>query len=110
MGNSYAGQLKSTRFEEVLHNSIEASLRSNTLVPRPIFSQLYLEAEQQLSSLEGGSRADNEEEEEDGEGGLDPSSPPNAYQLPPPPEGCCTTDGPWFWEISGQCVSPVYSF
>lgn len=93
MGNSYAGQLKSTRFEEVLHNSIEASLRSNTLVPRPIFSQLYLEAEQQLSSLEGGSRADNEEEEEDGEGGLEPSSPPNAYQLPPPPEGCCTTDG-----------------
>ena len=99
MGNSYAGQLKSTRFEEVLHNSIEASLRSNTLVPRPIFSQLYLEAEQQLSSLEGGSRADNEEEEEDGEGGLEPSSPPNAYQLPPPPEGCCTTDG-----FSGNCV------
>ncbi|OPJ73573.1 hypothetical protein AV530_005899 [Patagioenas fasciata monilis] len=44
--------LKTTRFEEVLHNSIEASLRSNNLVPRPIFSQLYLEAEQQLSSLE----------------------------------------------------------
>lgn len=57
MGNSYAGQLKSTRFEEVLHNSIEASLRSNTLVPRPIFSQLYLEAEQQLSSLEGKNHA-----------------------------------------------------
>lgn len=53
MGNSYAGQLKTTRFEEVLHNSIEASLRSNNLVPRPVFSQLYLEAEQQLSSLEG---------------------------------------------------------
>lgn len=53
MGNSYAGQLKTTRFEEVLHNSIEASLRSNSLVPRPIFSQLYLEAEQQLSALEG---------------------------------------------------------
>uniref|UniRef100_A0A8D0KP91 Growth regulating estrogen receptor binding 1 n=1 Tax=Salvator merianae TaxID=96440 RepID=A0A8D0KP91_SALMN len=53
MGNSYAGQLKTTRFEEVLHNSIEASLRSNSLVPRPVFSQLYLEAEQQLSSLEG---------------------------------------------------------
>lgn len=53
MGNSYAGQLKTTRFEEVLHNSIEASLRSNSLVPRPIFSQLYLEAEQQLASLEG---------------------------------------------------------
>ncbi|KAK7803775.1 hypothetical protein U0070_013871 [Myodes glareolus] len=93
MGNSYAGQLKSTRFEEVLHNSIEASLRSNTLVPRPIFSQLYLEAEQQLSSLEGSGRADNEEEEDEGEGGLEPSSPSNAYQLPPPPEGCCTTDG-----------------
>lgn len=53
MGNSYAGQLKTTRFEEVLHNSIEASLRSNNLVPRPVFSQLYLEAEQQTSSLEG---------------------------------------------------------
>uniref|UniRef100_A0A2I2Y5L4 Growth regulating estrogen receptor binding 1 n=1 Tax=Gorilla gorilla gorilla TaxID=9595 RepID=A0A2I2Y5L4_GORGO len=53
MGNSYAGQLKTTRFEEVLHNSIEASLRSNNLVPRPIFSQLYLEAEQQLAALEG---------------------------------------------------------
>ncbi|KAK5624201.1 hypothetical protein CRENBAI_000019 [Crenichthys baileyi] len=46
MGNSYAGQLRSTRFEEVLHNSIEASLRSNTVVPRPVFSQLYLETEQ----------------------------------------------------------------
>lgn len=53
MGNSYAGQLKTTRFEEVLHNSIEASLRSNSLVPRPIFSQLYLEAERHLSALEG---------------------------------------------------------
>ncbi|XP_014396015.1 PREDICTED: protein GREB1 [Myotis brandtii] len=93
MGNSYAGQLKSTRFEEVLHNSIEASLRSSSLVPRPVFSQLYLEAEQQLSALEGGSRVDNEEEEEEGDGGLEPSCPPTAYQMHPPPEGCCTTDG-----------------
>uniref|UniRef100_G1NSU0 Growth regulating estrogen receptor binding 1 n=1 Tax=Myotis lucifugus TaxID=59463 RepID=G1NSU0_MYOLU len=93
MGNSYAGQLKSTRFEEVLHNSIEASLRSSSLVPRPVFSQLYLEAEQQLSALEGGSRADNEEEEEEGDGGLEPSCPPTPYQMHPPPEGCCTTDG-----------------
>nr|XP_037862509.1 protein GREB1-like isoform X1 [Chlorocebus sabaeus]XP_037862510.1 protein GREB1-like isoform X1 [Chlorocebus sabaeus] len=93
MGNSYAGQLKTTRFEEVLHNSIEASLRSNSLVPRPIFSQLYLEAEQQLAALEGGSRVDNEEEEEEGEGGLETNSPPNPFQLHPPPEGCCTTDG-----------------
>uniref|UniRef100_A0A8D0G277 Growth regulating estrogen receptor binding 1 n=1 Tax=Sphenodon punctatus TaxID=8508 RepID=A0A8D0G277_SPHPU len=94
MGNSYAGQLKTTRFEEVLHNSIEASLRSNNLVPRPIFSQLYLEAEQQLSSLEAGSRADNEEEEEEEEEeGSESSSPPIAYQMKPPLEGCCTTDG-----------------
>ncbi|XP_036119331.1 protein GREB1 [Molossus molossus] len=93
MGNSYAGQLKTTRFEEVLHSSIEASLRSNSLVPRPVFSQLYLEAEQQLSALEGGSRVDNEEEEEEGEGGLEPTCPPNPYQMHPPPEGCCTTDG-----------------
>ncbi|KAI6071671.1 Protein GREB1 isoform X2 [Aix galericulata] len=88
MGNSYAGQLKTTRFEEVLHNSIEASLRSNNLVPRPIFSQLYLEAEQQLSSLE-----DNEEEEEEEEEEGSESSSPVSYQMKPPPEGCCTTDG-----------------
>ena len=93
MGNSYAGQLKTTRFEEVLHSSIEASLRSNSLVPRPVFSQLYLEAEQQLSALEGGGRVDNEEEEEEGEGALEQSCPPNPYQLHPPPEGSCTTDG-----------------
>lgn len=49
MGNSYAGQLRTTRFEEVLHNSIEASLRSNTVIPRPVFSQLYLETEQSLA-------------------------------------------------------------
>uniref|UniRef100_A0A803U0Y4 Growth regulating estrogen receptor binding 1 n=1 Tax=Anolis carolinensis TaxID=28377 RepID=A0A803U0Y4_ANOCA len=96
MGNSYAGQLKTTRFEEVLHNSIEASLRSNNLVPRPVFSQLYLEAEQQLSSLEAGNRADNdeeEEEEEEEEEGSESNSPPVTYQMKPPPEGCCTTDG-----------------
>ncbi|XP_058407761.1 protein GREB1 isoform X4 [Diceros bicornis minor] len=93
MGNSYAGQLKTTRFEEVLHNSIEASLQSSSLLPRPVFSQLYLEAEQQLSAPEGGSRVDNEEEEEEGEGGLEQNCPPNPYQMHPPPEGCCTTDG-----------------
>ncbi|XP_034288005.1 protein GREB1 isoform X3 [Pantherophis guttatus] len=97
MGNSYAGQLNSTRFEEVLHNSIEASLRSSNLVPRPIFSQLYLEAERQLSSLEAGNRLDNEEEEEeeddDDDEGSETSSPPVTYQMKPPPEGCCTTDG-----------------
>lgn len=46
MGNSYAGQLKSARFEEALHNSIEASLRCSSVVPRPIFSQLYLDSDQ----------------------------------------------------------------
>ncbi|TEA35847.1 hypothetical protein DBR06_SOUSAS1110231, partial [Sousa chinensis] len=46
MGNSYAGQLKSARFEEALHNSIEASLRCSSVVPRPIFSQLYLDPDQ----------------------------------------------------------------
>lgn len=53
MGNSYAGQLRTTRFEEVLHNSIEASLRSNTVIPRPVFSQLYLEIEKP-SAHDGG--------------------------------------------------------
>ncbi|XP_069829263.1 protein GREB1 isoform X2 [Dendropsophus ebraccatus] len=90
MGNSYAGQLKTTRFEEVLHNSIEASLRSNNLVPRPIFSQLYLEAEQQLSSIEGGVDNDDDDEDDDASGS---SSPTHSYQNKPPPEGCCTTDG-----------------
>lgn len=93
MGNSYAGQPKTTRFEEVLHNSIEAALRSNTLVPRPVFSQLYLEAEPQLASLEGGSRVDNGEEEEEEEGGLETNGALNPYPLAPPPEGCCTIDG-----------------
>ncbi|CAI9602144.1 unnamed protein product, partial [Staurois parvus] len=92
MGNSYAGQLKTTRFEEVLHNSIEASLRSNNLVPRPIFSQLYLEAEQHLSCLEGG-RLDNNDDEEEDDDGSESSSSPHSYQNKPPPEGCCTTDG-----------------
>uniref|UniRef100_A0A3B4GLR4 GREB1 N-terminal domain-containing protein n=1 Tax=Pundamilia nyererei TaxID=303518 RepID=A0A3B4GLR4_9CICH len=79
MGNSYAGQLRTTRFEEVLHNSIEASLRSDTIIPRPVFSQLYLETEQPLAR--------------DDEDGSESNSPPIPYQMKPPPEGCCTTDG-----------------
>ncbi|MBN3304332.1 GREB1 protein, partial [Amia calva] len=90
MGNSYAGQLKTTRFEEVLHNSIEASLRSSTVAPRPVFSQLYLEAEQQITSVRAG-RAENEEEDEDESS--ESSSPPIPYLMKPPPQGCCTTDG-----------------
>uniref|UniRef100_A0A671VCJ6 Growth regulating estrogen receptor binding 1 n=1 Tax=Sparus aurata TaxID=8175 RepID=A0A671VCJ6_SPAAU len=91
MGNSYAGQLRTTRFEEVLHNSIEASLRSNTVVPRPVFSQLYLESEQLLAHDGGFSRTENDDE--DDEDGSESNSPPIPYQMKPPPEGCCTTDG-----------------
>lgn len=53
MGNSYAGQLKSARFEEALHNSIEASLRSSSGDPQPIFTQLYLEPDHYHSNTEG---------------------------------------------------------
>ncbi|XP_075682477.1 GREB1-like protein [Rhinoderma darwinii] len=53
MGNSYAGQLKSARFEEALHNSIEASLRCSSVVPRPVFSQLYLNAENSTITADG---------------------------------------------------------
>ncbi|XP_030629568.1 protein GREB1 [Chanos chanos] len=89
MGNSYAGQLRTTRFEEVLHNSIEASLRSSTVVPRPVFSQLYLETESHSLSQDG--RMENEED--DDEDDSESNSPPIPYQMKPPPEGCCTTDG-----------------
>ncbi|XP_067887825.1 GREB1-like protein isoform X3 [Heterodontus francisci] len=122
MGNSYAGQLKSARFEEALHNSIEASLRSNSISPRPIFSQLYLESDQpplspedvkpkiedldkeievhrytQSSSsgfptIQVGNGLDNEEEEEEEELS-ESSSPPIAYMQKHVPEGSCTTDG-----------------
>ncbi|XP_030629772.1 GREB1-like protein [Chanos chanos] len=112
MGNSYAGQLKSTRFEEALHNSIEASLRSSSGDPQPIFTQLYLEPEQYPSNLEdikpkmnlslrsdqaghmlmnGQSSNGIEDLEDDDES--DSSSPPLPYLQGPAPEGCCTTDG-----------------
>ncbi|KAK7913337.1 hypothetical protein WMY93_013548 [Mugilogobius chulae] len=90
MGNSYAGQLRTTRFEEVLHNSIEASLRSNTVVPRPVFAQLYLETERPLAQ---NGRAENNDYDDDEEEGSDSNSPPLPYQMKPPPEGSCTTDG-----------------
>uniref|UniRef100_A0AAR2LK77 Growth regulating estrogen receptor binding 1 n=1 Tax=Pygocentrus nattereri TaxID=42514 RepID=A0AAR2LK77_PYGNA len=89
MGNSYAGQLRTTRFEEVLHSSIEASLRSNTVVPRPVFSQLYLEPEQRPLSRDGHMENEEEEDEDDSES----NSPPIPYQMKPPPEGSCITDG-----------------
>nr|XP_058133505.1 GREB1-like protein isoform X5 [Dasypus novemcinctus] len=119
MGNSYAGQLKSARFEEALHNSIEASLRCSSVVPRPIFSQLYLDPDQhafssadvkpkvedldkdlvhrytQNGSLDfSNSLTVNEmEDEEDDEEMSDSNSPPIPYSQKPAPEGSCTTDG-----------------
>uniref|UniRef100_A0A8C4VT63 GREB1 like retinoic acid receptor coactivator n=1 Tax=Gopherus evgoodei TaxID=1825980 RepID=A0A8C4VT63_9SAUR len=119
MGNSYAGQLKSARFEEALHNSIEASLRCSSVVPRPIFSQLYLDPDQppflpedvkpkveeldkelvhrytQNGSLDfSNNQTVNEmEEEEEDEDMSDSSSPPIPYSQKPAPEGSCTTDG-----------------
>ncbi|XP_076000900.1 GREB1-like protein [Genypterus blacodes] len=114
MGNSYAGQLKSTRFEEALHNSIEASLRSSSGDPQPIFTQLYLEPEPYPVKVEdmkpkvdlalhgpgeppgpellnGHSSNDQEEMEEDDDS--DSSSPPLPYLQAPAPDGCCTLDG-----------------
>ncbi|XP_068196041.1 GREB1-like protein isoform X1 [Antennarius striatus] len=107
MGNSYAGQLKSARFEEALHNSIEASLRSSSGDPQPIFTQLYLEPEtypdmkskRDLHGREppghelmnGHSSNDLEELEEDDDS--DSSSPPLPYLQAPAPDGCCTLDG-----------------
>uniref|UniRef100_A0A8B9DEU4 GREB1 like retinoic acid receptor coactivator n=1 Tax=Anser cygnoides TaxID=8845 RepID=A0A8B9DEU4_ANSCY len=119
MGNSYAGQLKSARFEEALHNSIEASLRCSSVVPRPIFSQLYLDPDQppflpedvkpkveeldkelvhrysqngnlDFSANQTGNEMEDEEEDEDMS---DSSSPPIPYSQKPAPEGSCTTDG-----------------
>uniref|UniRef100_A0AAY4C4J3 GREB1-like protein n=1 Tax=Denticeps clupeoides TaxID=299321 RepID=A0AAY4C4J3_9TELE len=111
MGNSYAGQLKSARFEEALHNSIEASLRSSNGDPQPIFTQLYLDPDQYLSNIEDikpkaelglrsaeasgsvlvNSQTPNGTEEDENES--DSSSPPLPYLQAPTPDGCCTVDG-----------------
>ncbi|CAL9689191.1 unnamed protein product [Knipowitschia caucasica] len=110
MGNSYAGQLKSARFEEALHNSIEASLRSSSVDPQPIFTQLYLEPEPYPGNVEdikpktelngvetanhdmnGHSSNDMEDMEDDNDS--DTSSPPLPYLQAPPPDGCCSLDG-----------------
>ncbi|XP_023576121.1 GREB1-like protein isoform X2 [Octodon degus] len=119
MGNSYAGQLKSARFEEALHNSIEASLRCSSVVPRPIFSQLYLDPDQhpfssadvkpkvedldkdlvhrytQNDSLDFANNltVNEMEEDEDEDEMSESNSPPIPYSQKPAPEGSCTTDG-----------------
>ncbi|XP_068093340.1 GREB1-like protein isoform X2 [Hyperolius riggenbachi] len=121
MGNSYAGQLKSAQFEEALHNSIEASLRCNSVIPRPVFSQLYLNADNSTVPSEGAdikpkveeldrdfaqrytqngsldfsnsqTTCDMDDEDEDDEVS-DPNNPPLPYAQKPPPEGSCTVDG-----------------
>ncbi|KAM4551836.1 GREB1-like protein isoform 3-T7 [Odontesthes bonariensis] len=114
MGNSYAGQLKSARFEEALHNSIEASLRSSSGDPQPIFTQLYLEPEPFPGNMEvdvkpkseiplhGGEdqghelinvNSSNDLEELEDDDDSNSSSPPLPYLQTPAPDGCCTLDG-----------------
>ncbi|XP_062850620.1 GREB1-like protein isoform X2 [Trichomycterus rosablanca] len=112
MGNSYAGQLKSARFEEALHNSIEASLRSSNGDPQPIFTQLYLEPDQYSTSLDDikskmdlsirsdesghvrmNCHSSNRLDDMDDDVESDTSSPPLPYLQAPPPDGCCTVDG-----------------
>ncbi|CAB1317321.1 unnamed protein product, partial [Coregonus sp. 'balchen'] len=114
MGNSYAGQLKSARFEEALHNSIKASLRSSSGDPQPIFTQLYLEPDQYPGNMDDikpkvdlylpcgeptgqdllNGQASNGLEELEEEDDSDTSSPPLPYlHQGPMPDGCCTMDG-----------------
>uniref|UniRef100_A0A3Q4GXQ4 GREB1 like retinoic acid receptor coactivator n=1 Tax=Neolamprologus brichardi TaxID=32507 RepID=A0A3Q4GXQ4_NEOBR len=110
MGNSYAGQLKSARFEEALHNSIEASLRSSSGNPQPIFTQLYLEPETYPADMKSkagvalhgrehpghelvNGNSSNDLEELEDEDDSDTSSPPLPYLQAPAPDGCCTLDG-----------------
>uniref|UniRef100_A0A8D0GT40 GREB1 like retinoic acid receptor coactivator n=1 Tax=Sphenodon punctatus TaxID=8508 RepID=A0A8D0GT40_SPHPU len=133
MGNSYAGQLKSARFEEALHNSIEASLRCSSVVPRPIFSQLYLDPDQppfspedvkpkveeldkelvhrftQNGSLDfSTNQTVNEmEEEEEEEDMSDSSSPPIPYAQKPAPEGSCTTDAGKDLRLVSLCMEQI---
>ncbi|KAL4623357.1 GREB1-like protein [Arapaima gigas] len=116
MGNSYAGQLKSTGFSEALHSSIEASLRSSSPALLPVFSQLYLEPERCSGpvedvkprveiSLKYRERSDHDppsgqlsnctenEEEPEEDDSSDTESSPLPYLQGPVPEGCCTVDG-----------------
>uniref|UniRef100_A0A673ZK92 GREB1 like retinoic acid receptor coactivator n=1 Tax=Salmo trutta TaxID=8032 RepID=A0A673ZK92_SALTR len=110
MGNSYAGQLKSARFEEALHNSIKASLCSGSGDPQPIFTQLYLEPVHYPGNMEDikpkvdmylpcgkppgqdqlNGQASNGLEVD---GNSDTSSPPPPYLHGPSPDSCCTMDG-----------------
>ncbi|XP_042559718.1 GREB1-like protein isoform X2 [Clupea harengus] len=110
MGNSYAGQLKSARFEEALHNSIEASLRSSSGDPQPIFTQLYLEPDHYHSNTEAkgelgfrsaevngsllvNSQASPDMDDMEDEDESDSSSPPLPFLQGLTPDGCCLMDG-----------------
>nr|XP_023663167.1 GREB1-like protein [Paramormyrops kingsleyae] len=115
MGNSCAGQLKSMRFEEALHSSIKASLRSSSVAPQSVFSQLYLHHEaypghlqdrevhflyaertgRRLANSQATNSTESEEdlEEEEEEGASGTSSPPAAHHQRPVPSGTCLTDG-----------------
>ncbi|CAJ1072494.1 GREB1-like protein isoform X1 [Xyrichtys novacula] len=111
MGNSYAGQLKSARFEEALHNSIEASLRSSSGDPQPIFTQLYLDPEPYPGNMEDvkpkadlqcgeppgheltNGHSSNSMEELEDDDDSDSSNPPLPYLQTPAPDGSCTLDG-----------------
>ncbi|OCT74654.1 hypothetical protein XELAEV_18033641mg [Xenopus laevis] len=99
MGNSYAGQLKSARFEEALHNSIEASLRCSNVVPRPPkveeLDKDLLHRYTQNDSLDFSTSQPVSELEEDDEDDemTDSNSPPLPYAQKPAPEGSCTIDG-----------------
>uniref|UniRef100_A0A3B3RUG4 GREB1 like retinoic acid receptor coactivator n=1 Tax=Paramormyrops kingsleyae TaxID=1676925 RepID=A0A3B3RUG4_9TELE len=109
MGNAYPGQLKPAGFEEALHSSIEASLRSSMSSPLPVFSQLYLEPEHVKPKMEiplqcaerpdqdppndRASESTENEDDADDEDASDSSSPPLPYLPGAAADGCCTTDG-----------------
>uniref|UniRef100_A0A8C7UAQ6 GREB1-like protein n=1 Tax=Oncorhynchus mykiss TaxID=8022 RepID=A0A8C7UAQ6_ONCMY len=113
MGNSYAGQPKSARFEEALHNSIKASLCSSSGDPQPVFTQLYLEPVHYPGNMEDikpkvdlylpcgkppgqdqlNGQASNGLEEMKVDGNYDTSSPPPPNLQGPSPDSCCTMDG-----------------
>uniref|UniRef100_A0A8C7LGD9 GREB1 like retinoic acid receptor coactivator n=1 Tax=Oncorhynchus kisutch TaxID=8019 RepID=A0A8C7LGD9_ONCKI len=93
MGNSYAGQPKSARFEEALHNSIKASLCSSSGDPQPPKVDLYLPCGKPPRQDQLNGQASNGLEEMKVDGNSDTSSPPPPNLQGPSPNSCCTMDG-----------------
>uniref|UniRef100_A0A8C7UDN5 GREB1-like protein n=1 Tax=Oncorhynchus mykiss TaxID=8022 RepID=A0A8C7UDN5_ONCMY len=93
MGNSYAGQPKSARFEEALHNSIKASLCSSSGDPQPPKVDLYLPCGKPPGQDQLNGQASNGLEEMKVDGNYDTSSPPPPNLQGPSPDSCCTMDG-----------------